>query len=122
MKDRITLRVETEVHSETGKVEAVYFYIRAGKKIPPKSHYRIVRGATSEDDGYPQIEDGVGMVRQFFDAHAKRMKQLDKSRQASQLPGPDDRAGSSAPKVSSRCVWRAGLASLFSGLVTRAPS
>lgn len=56
------------------------FYIRAGKKIPPKSHYRIVRGQAAEDDEYPQIEDGVGMARQFFDAHAKRMKQLEKMR------------------------------------------
>lgn len=56
------------------------FYIRAGKKIPPKSHYRIVRGQSAEDDEYPQIEDGVGMVRQFFDAHARRMKQLEKMR------------------------------------------
>jgi NifB/MoaA-like Fe-S oxidoreductase len=38
-----------------------------------------VRG--SEGDDYPQIEDGVGMVRQFFDAHAKRMKQLGKMRE-----------------------------------------
>jgi len=53
------------------------FYIRAGRKIPPKSHYRIVRGHAAEDDEYPQIEDGVGMVRQFFDAHAKRVKQLE---------------------------------------------
>ncbi|MBO0720639.1 MAG: DUF512 domain-containing protein [Blastocatellia bacterium] len=52
------------------------FYIRAGRPIPPKSHYRIVRSTPAEDDQYPQIEDGVGMVRQFFDSHAKRMKQL----------------------------------------------
>ncbi|MCI0336762.1 MAG: DUF512 domain-containing protein [Acidobacteria bacterium] len=56
------------------------FYIRAGRQIPPKSHYRIVRGSAAEDDEYPQIEDGVGMVRQFFDAHAKRMKQLERMR------------------------------------------
>lgn len=56
------------------------FYIRAEKEIPHKSHYRIVRGQAAEDDEYPQIEDGVGMVRQFFDAHAKRMKQLEKLR------------------------------------------
>src|SRR5574341_661430 len=53
------------------------FYIRAGRKIPPKSHYRIVRGHAAENDEYPQIEDGVGMVRQFFDAHARRVKQLE---------------------------------------------
>lgn len=33
------------------------FYIRAGLPIPPRSHY----------GDYPQIEDGVGMVRSFFD-------------------------------------------------------
>jgi putative radical SAM enzyme (TIGR03279 family) len=56
------------------------FYIRAGRGVPAKSHYRIVRGHATEDDEYPQIEDGVGMTRQFFDAHAKRMKQLEKMR------------------------------------------
>ncbi len=57
------------------------FYIRAGRRIPPKTHYRIVRGTVAEEDEYPQIEDGVGMVRQFFDAHTKRMKQLAKMRE-----------------------------------------
>ena len=57
------------------------FYLRAGQPIPPKSHYRIVHRASASDDLYPQIEDGVGMVRQFFDAHAKRLKQLERLRQ-----------------------------------------
>jgi putative radical SAM enzyme (TIGR03279 family) len=56
------------------------FYIRAGRPIPPQSHYRIVRGGGVDDDAYPQIEDGVGMVRQFFEAHARRMKQLERMR------------------------------------------
>ncbi len=56
------------------------FYIRAGKEIPPKSHYRVVRGQAAEDGEYPQIEDGVGMARQFLDAHAKRMRELEKMR------------------------------------------
>jgi putative radical SAM enzyme (TIGR03279 family) len=56
------------------------FYIRAGRPIPPRPHYRIVRGPVAGDDEYPQIEDGVGMVRQFFDAHAKRMAQLERMR------------------------------------------
>jgi putative radical SAM enzyme (TIGR03279 family) len=76
--------IQNELTKRMGTVFAFLgdeFYIRAGRKIPPKSHYRIVRGATAEDDEYPQIEDGVGMVRQFFDAHAKRMKQLEKMRQ-----------------------------------------
>ncbi|MGE0131331.1 MAG: DUF512 domain-containing protein [Blastocatellales bacterium] len=75
--------VQNDLKRKIGTVFAFLgdeFYIRAGKKIPPKSHYRIVRGQAAEDDEYPQIEDGVGMVRQFFDAHAKRMKQLEKMR------------------------------------------
>jgi putative radical SAM enzyme (TIGR03279 family) len=56
------------------------FYIRASRPIPPRSHYRIIRGHRAEDASYPQIEDGVGMVRQFFEAHAKRLKQLEKKR------------------------------------------
>lgn len=58
------------------------FYIRSGHPVPPRSHYRIVRGHEAEDDSYPQIEDGVGMVRQFFEDHAKRVRQLEKKRQA----------------------------------------
>ncbi len=69
--------IQNELKKKLGTVFAFLgdeFYIRAGRKIPPKSHYRIVR--STEDDEYPQIEDGVGMVRQFFDAHTSRMKQL----------------------------------------------
>jgi len=62
------------------------FYIRAGREISHKSHYRIVRGQAADDDEYPQIEDGVGMARQFFDAHAKRVKQLEKMRRRGRFP------------------------------------
>jgi NifB/MoaA-like Fe-S oxidoreductase len=75
--------IQNDLRRKLGTVFAFLgdeFYIRAGRKIPPKSHYRIVRGRAAEDDEYPQIEDGVGMTRQFFDAHAKRMKQLEKMR------------------------------------------
>jgi putative radical SAM enzyme (TIGR03279 family) len=80
--------IQNELKRKLGTVFAFLgdeFYIRAGKKIPPKSHYRIVRGQAAEDDEYPQIEDGVGMARQFFDAHAKRMKQLEKMRLRGEL-------------------------------------
>src|SRR5262249_27373823 len=79
---------QDELNGKMGTVFAFLgdeFYIRAGRKIPPKSHYRIVRGQGVEDDEYPQIEDGVGMARQFFDAHAKRMKQLEKMRRRGQF-------------------------------------
>lgn len=71
--------IQSELKKRLGTVFAFLgdeFYIRAGRKIPPKTHYRIIRGSAAEDDEYPQIEDGVGMVRQFFDGHARRMKQL----------------------------------------------
>ena len=61
------------------------FYLRAGRPIPPPSHYRIVRGAGADEDAYPQIEDGVGMVRQFFEGHARRIKQLERMRQKGQF-------------------------------------
>ncbi len=80
--DQVT-PIQHEMKRRLGTVFAFLgdeFYIRAGRPIPPKSHYRIVRGPGSDDDEYPQIEDGVGMVRQFFDAHAKRMKQLERMR------------------------------------------
>lgn len=76
--------IQNDLKKKLGTVFAFLgdeFYIRAGRKIPPKSHYRIVRGSAAEDDDYPQIEDGVGMVRQFFDAHARRMRQLMKMRE-----------------------------------------
>jgi putative radical SAM enzyme (TIGR03279 family) len=76
----LVMPVQSELKKRLGTVFSFLgdeFYIRAGRKIPPKSHYRIVRGHAAEDDEYPQIEDGVGMVRQFFDAHAKRVKQLE---------------------------------------------
>jgi putative radical SAM enzyme (TIGR03279 family) len=83
--------IQNDLRRKLGTVFAFLgdeFYIRAGKKIPPKSHYRIVRGREAEDDEYPQIEDGVGMVRQFFDAHARRMKQLEKMRLRGEFTEP----------------------------------
>jgi putative radical SAM enzyme (TIGR03279 family) len=44
-------------------------YLRAGKSIPARSHY----------GDYPQIEDGVGMVRSFKEQFASIMKRLQRS-------------------------------------------
>ncbi|MFN7944453.1 MAG: DUF512 domain-containing protein [Blastocatellia bacterium] len=57
------------------------FYIRAGRPVPSRPHYRIVRGHAAEDATYPQIEDGVGMVRQYLEDHRKRLSQLEKMRE-----------------------------------------
>jgi putative radical SAM enzyme (TIGR03279 family) len=80
--DQVT-PIQNEMKRRLGTVFAFLgdeFYLRAGRPVPPKSDYRIVRGAASDDDEYPQIEDGVGMTRQFFEAHAKRMKELARMR------------------------------------------
>ena len=43
-------------------------YLRAGRRIPGRSHY----------GSYPQIEDGVGMVRSFANEFARLMRRLDR--------------------------------------------
>jgi len=43
-------------------------YLRAGRRIPGRSHY----GA------YPQIEDGVGMVRSFTNEFARMLRRLER--------------------------------------------
>jgi putative radical SAM enzyme (TIGR03279 family) len=42
-------------------------YLRAGRAVPPRSHY----------GDYPQIEDGIGMVRSFKHEFAALMKRLE---------------------------------------------
>ena len=43
-------------------------YLRAGRRIPGRSHY----------GDYPQIEDGVGMVRSFANEFRKLVRQLER--------------------------------------------
>lgn len=43
-------------------------YLRAGRRIPARSHY----------GNYPQIEDGVGMVRSFENQFSRLMRRLDR--------------------------------------------
>jgi putative radical SAM enzyme (TIGR03279 family) len=54
-------------------------YLRAGQAVPKRSHY----------GEYPQIEDGVGMVRAFHDEFAALMKRLARKR----LSQPGNAAG-----------------------------
>jgi putative radical SAM enzyme (TIGR03279 family) len=48
-------------------------YLRAGRPIPARSHY----------GDYPQIEDGVGMVRAFINDFAKLRKRIERESSAS---------------------------------------
>jgi putative radical SAM enzyme (TIGR03279 family) len=90
--DQVT-PLQNELSERLGTVFAFLgdeFYIRSGRAIPPRKHYRIVRRSGADDDeSYPQIEDGVGMVRQFFEEHARRLRQLARMRKKGQF-GEDD--------------------------------
>ncbi|HEY7914513.1 MAG TPA: DUF512 domain-containing protein [Blastocatellia bacterium] len=52
------------------------FYLRAGLRVPPRAHY----------GDYPQIEDGVGMVRRFI-LEAKRTLRRDLATEFGLEPG-----------------------------------
>ncbi|HET9528612.1 MAG TPA: DUF512 domain-containing protein [Pyrinomonadaceae bacterium] len=51
-------------------------YLRAGRRIPGRSHY----------GSYPQIEDGVGMVRAFANDFARLTKRLEREDQLNKTP------------------------------------
>jgi putative radical SAM enzyme (TIGR03279 family) len=61
--------VQEKLHAQLGSNFALLgdeIYLKAGRPIPPRSHY----------GNYPQIEDGIGMVRAFHEEFAKLHKQL----------------------------------------------
>ena len=64
-------RIQKELHAKLGTNFALLgdeIYLRAGRRIPGRSHY----------GDYPQIEDGVGMVRSFADEFARLMRRLER--------------------------------------------
>jgi putative radical SAM enzyme (TIGR03279 family) len=64
-------------------------YLKAGVKIPSRQHY----------GNYPQIEDGVGMVRSFLNQFEKSLKQISNSKfQISDLKSKDARTHNLAMK------------------------
>src|ERR1044071_226850 len=74
--------LQRELKSELGTNFAFLgdeIYLRAGRKVPARSHY----------GDYPQIEDGVGMVRSFREEFARLTRRLEKNepRDASRLHG-----------------------------------
>ncbi len=63
--------IQKELHAQLGTNFALLgdeIYLRAGRRIPGRSHY----------GDYPQIEDGVGMVRSFKNEFAKLVRQLER--------------------------------------------
>jgi putative radical SAM enzyme (TIGR03279 family) len=68
--DQVT-NLQQQLHARLGTNFALLgdeIYLRAGRRIPARSHY----------GDYPQIEDGVGMVRSFAGEFAKLMRQLER--------------------------------------------
>lgn len=66
--DQIGL-IQRELHAQLGTNFALLgdeIYLRAGRRIPGRSHY----------GDYPQIEDGVGMVRAFTNDFARLTKRF----------------------------------------------
>ena len=65
-------QIQKELHARLGTNFALLgdeIYLRAGRPIPAKSHY----------GDYPQIEDGVGMVRSFVNEFAKITKRIERN-------------------------------------------
>ena len=63
--------IQKELHAKLGTNFALLgdeIYLRAGRRIPGRLHY----------GQYPQIEDGVGMVRSFANEFARLMRRLER--------------------------------------------
>jgi len=63
--------IQKELHEKLGANFALLgdeIYLRAGRRVPARSHY----------GDYPQIEDGVGMVRSFENEFTKLMRRLER--------------------------------------------
>jgi putative radical SAM enzyme (TIGR03279 family) len=68
--DQVTA-IQKQLHAKLGTNFALLgdeIYLRAGRRIPGRSHY----------GDYPQIEDGVGMVRSFSNEFRKLIRQLER--------------------------------------------
>jgi putative radical SAM enzyme (TIGR03279 family) len=68
--DQVTA-IQKELHATLGTNFALLgdeIYLRAGRRIPARTHY----------GDYPQIEDGVGMVRSFENEFTKLMRRLER--------------------------------------------
>ena len=68
--DQVT-EIQKELHAKLGTSFALLgdeIYLRAGRRIPARSHY----------GDYPQIEDGVGMVRSFANEFTKLVRRLER--------------------------------------------
>ena len=73
--DQVTA-IQKQLHAKLGTNFALLgdeIYLRAGRRIPARSHY----------GDYPQIEDGVGMVRSFENEFAALVRRLEREQWSS---------------------------------------
>jgi putative radical SAM enzyme (TIGR03279 family) len=71
--------IQKELHAQLGTNFALLgdeIYLRAGRRIPARSHY----------GDYPQIEDGVGMVRAFANDFVRLTKRLEREGNVNKKP------------------------------------
>jgi putative radical SAM enzyme (TIGR03279 family) len=71
--------IQKQLHAQLGTNFALLgdeIYLRAGRRIPARSHY----------GDYPQIEDGVGMVRAFANDFARLTKRLEREGNVNKQP------------------------------------
>ena len=71
--------IQKQLHAQLGPNFALLgdeIYLRAGRRIPSRSHY----------GDYPQIEDGVGMVRAFANDFARLTKRLERAAHVNMQP------------------------------------
>ena len=71
--------IQKELHSQLGTNFALLgdeIYLRAGRRLPARSHY----------GDYPQIEDGVGMVRAFANDFARITKRFERESEVNKTP------------------------------------
>jgi putative radical SAM enzyme (TIGR03279 family) len=72
--------IQKQLHARLGTNFALLgdeIYLRAGRRIPGRSHY----------GKYPQIEDGVGMVRSFENEFAALVRRLEREQWTSNTSG-----------------------------------
>ncbi len=72
--------IQKQLRAELGTNFALLgdeIYLRAGRRIPARSHY----------GDYPQIEDGVGMVRAFENEFTRLTKRLEREAQVNKKSG-----------------------------------
>ena len=83
-------------------------YIKAGAAIPSRRHY----------GNYPQIEDGVGMIRSFLNSFEKLVRKLEKSEPALVSVPRNVRTHGAALVPGERMAGEQALGSMFGTILT----